>query len=313
MRTIRCLGFRLLLGLAASGLLTPGSVHPQEVTKEGVRDLLVRIGGPVHIGPLDSAWTIGVINDSAVIEGRIGEGLVVVNGTARLSGSVGGSVVIVGGHIDLAPGARIGRDLVLYRSTVTRAEGAVIGGETIDEAGFSFGRRFLVFAWIGFTVALTAAAALFAGIGGGLLDRGATALRKAPGLAAAGTVVTFIGLPFVAFLALVTMIGAPLGLGILVILLPALWVLGYLVAATWFGRLLLPLLKAHESPGRPYAAATLGVIAAQLVGLIPVIGGLLALGAGALGAGVLASLAWHDWNRPFPSGMIPAPAERPAS
>jgi len=260
------------------------------------RDVLIRIGAPVRLGPADSAGAIVVIGGDAVIDGRARGHLLVIGGTARVTGSVDGSVVVVNGHADLAPGARIGGDLVLYRSTAARPSGAVIGGQTVVETGFSFGRQFLVLAWIGITVALTVAAAVFAGLGGSLLDHAATTLWRAPAVAAVGAVVTFAGLPVIAFLAFLTLVGSALGFGIVAVVLPALWILGYLVASTALGRLLLPVLRARENPERPYAAATLGLIAAQIIGLIPVVGGIAVLAAGALGAGALVSLASSRWR-----------------
>ncbi|MEZ4589240.1 MAG: polymer-forming cytoskeletal protein [Gemmatimonadales bacterium] len=290
----------LAAGLAALALAASFSCQAADAQAERARpdDLLIRVNGPALVGPGDSTGALVVVGSDAIVEGLVSEGLLVVSGTVRLSGEVEGSVVVANGHAELLSGSRIDGDLILYRSTVSREPGATIGGQTHTESGLSFGRGFLIFTWIGFTMALTLAAAIFAGIGGRLLDRAVRALSERPGASLASAAIVYVGLPFVAFFALVTLIGSVLGVGILAVLMPALWVLGYLVASAWLGRRLLPLLKAEEPPERPYAAATLGVIAAQVIGLVPLVGGLAVMVAGCLGAGTLAHLAWTEWRRP---------------
>jgi len=296
MRTRRHL--TLAAGFVALALATLPGRGAAQAERARPEDLLLRVNAPARIGPGDSTGALVVVGSDAIVEGLVSDGLLVVSGTARVSGEVEGSVVVVNGHAELLAGSRIDGDLILYRSTVSRDPGATVGGQTHTESGVSFGRSFLIFTWIGFTMALTLAAAIFAGIGGRLLDRAVRALSEHPGASLVGAAVVYLGLPFVAFFALVTLIGSVLGIGILTVLMPALWVLGYLVASAWLGRRLLPLLKAEEPPERPYAAATLGVIAAQVIGLVPLVGGLVVMIAGCLGAGTLAHLAWFDWRRP---------------
>jgi hypothetical protein len=264
-------------------------------------DFLLRVGGPVRVSASDTAWTVVVIGGDATIEGTLHRGLVVVDGTARISGTVNGSVVVVNGQAELGPNARLGKDLVLYRSTLQRDSGSVIAGRTLSQGGFGLGRRFLLMTWAAVTLALIVAAAVFAAVGGRLLHLASGVIERRPGRTALSAVVTFMGLPLVAFVAFLTLIGAALGFGILAILLPTLWLLGYLVAGTWLGRRLLPLLQASYDAERPYGAATLGVLAAQLIGLVPLLGGLAVLTGGALGAGALVQLAWDHWRERAPT------------
>lgn len=274
----------------------------------GQEDLLLRVGAPVAVAAGDSGWTVVVINADATIDGRVHDALVVVNGMARIKGSVGGNVVVINGQAELGPDARIGGDLVLYRSTVAGATGTSVGGRTLVENGFSFGRRFLIFGWLACTVALTAAAAVFAGIGGGTLRGAMAVLRSRPAPVVASAAVTFVGLPLIAAMSFATVVGFLLGAGIWVVVMPALWGVGYLVSSTWFGTRLLRLFGAAEDPGRPYGAATLGVIGAQLVGLMPVLGGVVVIGAGALGAGALVLLGWERWRRSPSTATVAPPA-----
>ena len=68
-----------------------------------------------------------------------------------------------------------------------------------------------------------------------------------------------VGIILAGTIAIVTVVGVPLGLGILALVLPALLVAGYLVAGIWIGDMIL----VRTSPGvvreRPYLAALIGV------------------------------------------------------
>src|SRR4029077_5563567 len=68
-----------------------------------------------------------------------------------------------------------------------------------------------------------------------------------------------IVIPIVAVLLLVTVIGAPLGIGILLVLWPLAAFVGYLVAGIWIGDWVLQ--RSVGDPGtRPYRAAIIGVL-----------------------------------------------------
>jgi hypothetical protein len=285
-----------LFAIVVAGDPTSSFLAAQEMPVNPGKDLIVRIGGPVRVAAGDTAGAVIVINHDATVAGRLRDGLLVVNGTAQVTGAVDGAVVIVNGRVELGPGSRVGDDLVLYRSTVVQSPGAVIAGRTVNESGLTFGRRFLRFAWFAITLALMAAGVLFAAVGGKLLIRAVALFDDAPHAAFAGAIGAFVGLPIVAFLASLTVVGIALGIGIAAVLLPALWILGYLVAAAWFGRLALALARVRGSAERPYAAVFVGVLANQFIGLVPVLGGLVVLLVGAIGAGAIVSLAWRQWR-----------------
>jgi hypothetical protein len=84
----------------------------------------------------------------------------------------------------------------------------------------------------------------------------------------AGIVGAFV-LPFVAFLLMVTVIGAPLGLALLFIVLPVMAFLGWLVAAIWLGDWIVERLRGAREPRRPYLAAAVGVVVLAFAGMIP--------------------------------------------
>jgi len=112
------------------------------------------------------------------------------------------------------------------------------------------------------------------------------------------------------FFLVATLIGLPLGLGLLFFLLPALWFLGYIVAGARLGSFLVGL-SGRESGAHPYLPTFLGLVLLQLGILVPVIGGLIAAVAGIWGAGALAYIAYRGAGgkgfapaEPAPQGQV---------
>lgn len=82
-----------------------------------------------------------------------------------------------------------------------------------------------------------------------------------------------------AVLAMITLVGIPLEIGLLAFLLPGLWFLGYIVAAARLGGFLAGL-SGRESGAHPYLATLLGLLLLQFAVLVPGLGGLAVLVAG---------------------------------
>jgi hypothetical protein len=272
-------------------------------------NLLLRVGGATHVGPADSVGTAVLIRGTAAIEGAIGEELLVVRGRARLTGRVHGDVVVMNGHVDLEPGAHVDGDVVLYSSTLTRSPGAVIGGQIHQEQGLSFGARAFWIFWLGTTLMLIVAGLVFAA----LATRSLVASSRMIGAATGPTLLTalllWIGLPAIAFLAFVIVIGIPLGFTILFFVIPALTVIGYLVSSTALGRRVMRRRRTPVDTGvvhEPlYAEVTVGVLILQIIGFIPGLGGLVIILAGFVGAGALLYYAWSLRPRAHVEPIVP--------
>jgi hypothetical protein len=99
--------------------------------------------------------------------------------------------------------------------------------------------------------------------------------------------------PLVAVAALATVIGIPLGIALLIVVLPLLWSLGYVTTGTRLGFFLDDLRGATPNVAHPYLEAVLGVAIFQLIGLVPVVGWLVVVLAGLLGAGAIVVHAWR--------------------
>lgn len=288
--------WRLLLPLTILTLfLFPSIALAQGATTND--DVLMRINGPITVGANETAGTVVVISDNADISGIVQHDLVVVNGNATVSGTIEGNVTIVSGTLNLQAAARVAGDVNLVRSDMTRASGATIEGSTtrssFDWSGWNV-VLFSVYLWVSFTIALIIAGLIFAAVGGRQLTGAGNLMTRKTGGTIIAAIVIGIGVPILAVVAMLTVIGIPLGIGLLLFLVPALWFFGYLVAGTKLGAIILR----QDHSDHPYLAALLGLIVLQIIGLIPFLGGFVTFIAGILGTGALVLLAWNAWRGP---------------
>jgi len=271
-------------------------------------DLQLRINGPIHIAAGDTASTVWVVNHDATVDGVVREALGVVNGTARVTGRVEGSIVVVNGRLELAPGARVERDVLLYRSTITRAPGAVVAGVIHNQTGFAVGAGTMWLVWLSFTIVVVLAGLLFAELAPRTLFESASYLWAHGGRSALTGLVVACAVPAVALVSFATVIGIPLGLTLFFVVIPALSFLGYLVAGAAIGAALVARPGPAGAPPSRYRSIVVGLLALQVVGALPLLGGLVVLVASLLGVGALVARSWSQRARPLPTGIPATPS-----
>jgi hypothetical protein len=129
-------------------------------------------------------------------------------------------------------------------------------------------------------------------------------MRESTGAAIGFGLVVFIGLPVVAVLALVTLVGIPLGLGILLALVP-IYTVGYVTSVWLLGR------RIVKPPTSPSLAFLLGWVILRGLALVPALGGVLWFLGAVFGLGVLVVSARRAGRSPEapsqPAAMPPAP------
>jgi cytoskeletal protein CcmA (bactofilin family) len=310
----------LLGGLAFLAAMIPNVAGAQEsrAEKGGV---LLRIDGNVRLGMGESAESVFVIDGNAVIDGTVEDFLLVIDGNAIINGRVNGDVQVVSGSLALSPNARVSGDVNLWRSDLTQANGSVIGGDVNRMRSWDFtwvGAAFSLYIWVAITVTVVLAALVFAAVGGRQLRAATNNISGRPGQTMVASLITVIGLPLVAAVAIATLVGIPFGIGIVLFLIPALWFLGYIVAGAWLGGLIVRSARPASANGEhPYLAAFVGVVLLQLVALLPFVGWMAAFLVGLLGVGALSYTAWRGFRgggeTPTPTPAPPAPTSTPAA
>ena len=288
----------LLLGLAAPVVLAAGPAVDQQ------GKVLIGINGNITLPSGEQADAVVVANGDATIHGQV-RSLVVINGAAILEGATAQDVFVANGTVTLGAGTTVSGDVRTVNSTVTQDPGATVSGtiRAADADLIAFGAVIapaIVLFLLGLAVVTIAA-------GLGLAALAARQVRNAEALISHEPVKTFVfglaGLvviPLAAILAMVTIIGAPLGLAILLMVWPAAAVAGYLVAGIWIGEWLL-YRGDRPRPERPYLASVIGLIALGIAGLIPFVGPIASL----FGFGAVLLLAWRTFRtegeRPIPA------------
>lgn len=268
--------------------------------------VLISTGGDVSVPAGDHADAVVVVNGRATIAGEVNT-VVVVDGAAVLAGARTESVVAVRSPVTVGAGSVVLGDVMKLDSVVTRVGDGAIGGSVrdigADLAGIGwFVGPALVMAYLGFALAAIAAGLLLAGLAARQV-RAAEALISHQPVQTLVAALAGIFLPIVLVaLLFVTIVGAPLALGILLGVWPLAAFLGYLVAGIWIGDWVL----AQTSPGttreRPYLAAVVGILILEVLGLLP----FLPMIASLFGFGAVLLLAW----RTLRAGSFPMAATR---
>jgi hypothetical protein len=273
----------------------PATADAQSPSSEDDEGFILRVDGDVTIPADETISAVVVINGDLTLAGTVTDFVLVIKGDALVSGSVEGDLTVISGDIELASSAVVD-NVNSVRGDLVRAQGATVTGDIHERDNFRFlaaaAGVFSILFWLGMTATMVIAALVFARFGARQLTDAATLMTGDIVNSIIGTVFLWVGGPMVAVLAFITVIGIPLGLGILLFLLPALGFLGFIVAGTRLGMFLLGLGN-RERNERPYLEAALGTLLLQIAILVPFIGALTAILAGIWGAGALAFVVYR--------------------
>ena len=231
----------------------------------------------------------------AEIGGTIGRDLLAAGEEVTLLGTVAGSVKSYGKQFEATDTARIGGDLtVRTRSAehLTIADGAVVGGEIDSKTRRERPKKYTTFKFylhvmLKFLAAFVTGLALFyllPALRRTRLDQGSDVLA-ALGLGAVALVAT----PLLAVMVTLTLIGAPIGIVTFVLWLVALYLAG-IVAAGHLGRMFLD--REQHGDTVPFLV---GLLILSVLGIIPILGGLVGLLATLVGLGLFVQWFRGAW------------------
>jgi hypothetical protein len=297
----------LLLTVFALLVFAPIAVLAQDASG-GEEGLLLRVNHPVTVAENEVIDNVIVFGNDATVEGTVTGSLLIIDGDATITGTVQDDAIVVGGTMTLEPTAQV-ENVTVFRGELVRDPSAVVGG-SINTGDFQFNPWawgiFSIVMWTGMTLVVLVSGIIFAGIGARQLKAAGDATIERPGPSFLGVIAAWIVLPVMMFLVVFTLIGIPLGVGYFLFVLPVLWFLGYLVAGTQIGRMIL---RARVNEQHPYLAAILGLAILQLLGALPVPTGIIGFLAGIYGSGTLIAIAWKAWR----GAQIEQPAPAPIS
>jgi cytoskeletal protein CcmA (bactofilin family) len=263
----------------------------------------VRIaGGQVEVGPkAQLGGNLSIAGGQVRIEGPVFGYVQAAGGDITLDGPVGGDVWATGGRLSLGPNARIGGKLRYASSNELQKDpGAVVSGgvERIDfEATRSHAHKesqgsaaVAGSIWI---AGLMVLAAVLVGVAPAFTARAAQVLKHRPWLALLIGFIVLACVPVAVVVLLVTVVGIPLAL-LLLLAYPILLLVGYELTAIGIGDLVMQRFvagRAQSSVWRACAAAA-AVLLVALLAQVPILGTLLAFLALLIGLGALV-LQWR--------------------
>ena len=273
-------------------------------------DHVVITGGAV-VPAGQTAGDVVVLDGTVRIAGHATGDVVSVSGPVRVTGRVDGDLIAVSDRAFLGPTARVGGDLLYGDDQPVIVRGASVGGKVSNEdwadAANGWGWVSLIGWWLAVSVSTLIVGILLVLLAPAALYAAERAVRDRLGATVAWGVGIAIGVPVLAVLALVTLVGIPFGVALLLAAIPVL-VVAYVTSAWIVGRRVL-----SNRSTSPWAALLAGWGILRLLALIPVVGALVGLAATVVGLGALAVALWRA-GRPNPPAGRPEPpaAGRPA-
>ena len=254
--------------------------------------VVITSGADITLPADQSVGLFIVYNGTARIEGHA-HTIMVVNGVANLVGGSADDVIAVQSQVTLDDRRWSSGDIRAIDSTVDGATAATVTGAVRDFGPDMFlGWRSLGFAvlliYVAFAVSALVAGVVLAGLAGRQVRAAGALIADEPAMVVGAAFVGLIGLLMAGVFAIVTVVGIPFGVGLLALVLPALFIVGYIVAGIWIGEWVLRR-SSSVVPERPYRAAIVGLALVGLIGVIPPVGGLVSF----VGFGAVVLFAWR--------------------
>lgn len=290
---------RRCVSLGVVALVVLGPAMPAAAQEDKAAEALVVLSGAADVPPGERVGDLVVFHGSSTVDGTVDGFLTAFDAPVTISGRVNGDVVVFNGRVELASGANVTGDVVSRNAPVVASD-ATIGGSTrrvqtnFNWEGFGWAGRLAW--WLAVSVStLLAGLVLLWLVGRGgtrILEAGRTGIGPSIGWG----LLLFFGLPILGIVVLLTIVGIPLGLGLLAAL-ALIYAVGYTATAWILGRSIL------RAPTAWVVAFLVGWGILRVAALIPVLGGLAWFAAVVFGLGALTVAIWRAR-----STVPPAPA-----
>ena len=303
---------RRLRGAAMAAFLLLVLGAPAAMAADGASDqVLLSFNGGLDVPASQQVEAVIVFGGDATVAGQATT-IVVVDGDLTLDGARADNVAVVNGTVRLEAGTIVSGDVRTLNGSVVQDPAATVGGSVkgLDAELATFGILLapaLLLFYLGFALVTILAVLVLAALAARQVRAAGELIGREPVPTLAFGIAGAIGLPILALVAMVTVIGAPLGLTLLLMVLPAASYVGWLVAAIWLGDWLLVRMRGSVEPERPYLAGVLGVLVLGLLGLFPPVTVIASL----FGFGAVLLLAWKILRHEALPAGAPLPTGAP--
>ena len=294
--TFACLVAGLMLSSFVSTVWLGGTAVAQTPSPEisvGDPDAQPRdqilLSGDVTVSRGEEVGEVVILHGTATVAGVVRGDVIVVDGSISVTGQVSGSVVSVNGPVTLGPNAQVLGD-VIARDRIRIEAGASVGGDVREGAAFTFRTPIEVFGPLGAWLAVVTSTLVLGALLLFLAPRGAEAVAAAalgsPWAAVGIGLVAFLALPLAGVLAVLTLVGLPLGLALLLGLF-LLYSVGFVWSVFVIGRALWHL------PRSRWVAFAIGWAIVAAISAIPVAGAIVWFAGAAFGLGAMTVATWR--------------------
>ena len=298
----------LALGLF---LLVPAVAAAEPWFGSSDEHLVVNTGGHFTLTADQPVDMLVVVNGSASIEGSP-RSVIAVDSTVDFVGGQAESIVAVNSTVGLDAASSVSGDVLRMNSTINAPSGTVQGN--VEDLTNGLGGAWFVTSlvsvvlYIGFAIALIVAALTVSQLAGRQVREAGASFQREPLNVLIAAIVGAIVLFTAGIVAIATILGAPLGFGILLIVIPAMFVVGYIVVAIAIGDAIVARLSSDGRP-RPALGAFVGTLVVILIGIVPFVGGLLAFaGFGAVSLRLYRAMRASSGTKQSTAVAAPAPS-----
>jgi len=302
---VRGLAIWGLAGLLAIPIVL--ALAPPALAQTGIttKDEIV-LSGEVMVDKGETVRNVVIFNGPVTVDGTVSGSVVSFNGAVTISGTVDGDVTSFNGTVTLASGARVGGNLVTQTEPFIAPGATVVGSTQRTNARVFLGRfewisTFAV--WIAVSVSTLGFGLLLLGFAPRAAESVAAAAIERVGPSVGWGAALFFGLPILSVIALVTIVGIPFGIGML-LGLALIYTLGYAASSLALGRVLV------KRPTSPFLAYLAGWGILRVVALAPILSGFVWFAATAYGLGMLAVAARAVQRKPA-AAMVTSPLPPP--
>ncbi len=295
-----------VLALLSAVLLTliAGPAAAQATSDE--EGVLVRVDGDASVPAGETLGVVVVVEGDLDLQGTA-DTVVVVSGRADLVGATVETLVVVDGVAELGAGTRVTGDVHLVDSDIIRDPGATVAG-SIESGTGGFSRGFWLVGFVfmlGWALMVLLAALVLAAVAPDFARRAGRTITGDLGPTILAGLILWIVVPLLGIVFFASLIGAAAALTIWFALLPALGLIGFLVAGVRLGEYVT---GGKDGIGHPYLAAFVGVPILVAVGAVPLVGPIVVAVAGFLGTGALGVLAFRSVRSEPDGAALPQPA-----
>lgn len=240
------------------------------------------IEGDVLVDRGQTTKDLYVADGDVTVRGKVDGDIVVGDGDVTIRGDVTGNVITFGGRATLGRRAHIEGDLRYGKDKPVVSPGARVDGDVKKLKPDDVGGGVLSFAvavWVAVTVSMLLLGLILLLLFPRAGEAAARVGRARKGRALLVGLLTLIVIPVIGVLALITVIGIPLGATLLLLMLP-LWAISYVTGSLVVGRMV-------KKTGGAIVAFIIGLAIVRVLALVPFLGGLVGFLTALLGLGAL--------------------------